>query len=75
MEEIALESLKKQLDGIESKLNAILENTTPCEEKKRNGEASVAAVLQLFEQSPIAKNPMVAEMLKPMKDMLAAQRG
>lgn len=68
-----IKSLKGQLDRIERKLDAVIENTTPCEEKQRANQASVQAMLQVLDKSPIGKNPMIREMMQPIIDMVGGR--
>jgi len=75
--EITLELLAKQIEEMGLKLDKLISfveaidaNTTPCDEKKKAADASMSAVIAMLDKSPIMQNPQIAEMFKPMKDML-----
>lgn len=75
MLEIAILGLKEQLDRIERKLNAVAENTVPCEQKQQANQANMEAVKQLLEKSPLAQNPMIKEMMGPLMQIFENQKG
>lgn len=55
-----------RLQRIEEKLD----NLAPCEEKQQAKQEAVQSVLRMLESSPIGKNPMIQEMLKPLMEMI-----
>ena len=66
--------LDEKVERILAIVSGIDANTAPCEEKQKTNQASMEAVLKMFDNSPLAKNPMFSEMLKTLKPILEGKR-